>query len=88
MSVETIKVSRKFERAYRKLSSDIKAIAEKKENIFRNNPFDPGLDTHKLHSKDRDIWSFSINRSYRIKFIFLDSTSVLFLDIGTHDIYK
>lgn len=88
MSVETIKVSRKFEKAYRKLPSDIKATTEKKENIFRINPFDSRLDTHKLHGKDSNLWAFSVTSSYRIKFVFLNNNSVLFLEIGTHNIYK
>lgn len=45
------------------------------------------LKTHKLHGKEKDAYAFWINYSYRIKFIFLDVESVLFLDIGTHDVY-
>jgi len=83
-----IRVSSKFERQYKKLSNNIKNVAKNKERIFRINPFDPRLDTHKLHGKDKDMWSFSVTRSYRIKFIFLAKVSILFLEIGTHDIYK
>lgn len=88
MGIETIKVSRKFEKDYRKLPAAIKDLAEKKEEIFRRNPFDPGLDTHKLHGKDKEAWSFSITRNYRIKFTFLDDNKVFFIEIDTHDIYK
>jgi len=62
--------------------------AEEKEKIFRQNFFDSRLRTHKLSGKDKNCWAFWINNSYRIKFIFLSKKEVLFLDIGTHDIYK
>ena len=55
---------------------------------FQLNIFNPKLDTHKLGGKLRDRWSFSINYSDRIAFRFIDHESVLFMDIGDHDIYK
>ncbi|MEK9173585.1 MAG: type II toxin-antitoxin system mRNA interferase toxin, RelE/StbE family [Patescibacteria group bacterium] len=82
------KLSNNFRKSFRKLHSRIQEKAAEKISIFEQNPFDPRLDTHELHGKDRDIWSFSITGSYRIKFIFLDSNNVLFIEIGTHDIYK
>ena len=66
----------------------MKEEAKKKEAAFRENPFDPMLRTHKLHSKDKEAYAFWVSHSYRIKFIFLDEESVLFLDVGTHDIYS
>ncbi|MBI2577634.1 MAG: hypothetical protein HYV77_02210 [Candidatus Wildermuthbacteria bacterium] len=54
----------------------------------RTNPVAARLKTHKLLGKEADIWAFWVNDSYRIKFIFLPSKEVLFLDIGTHRIYK
>jgi len=83
-----IRVSPKFERQYKKLSKEIKELAKEKEAIFRINPFDPRLDNHKLHGKDKTAWAFSVTNSYRIKFLFLPGRRVLFLEIGTHDIYK
>jgi len=62
-------------------------LAERKEQVFRTNPFHPSLVTHKLHGKDAPAWAFSVDRKYRIKFVFLNSESALFLDVGTHDIY-
>ncbi len=77
----------RFDKRYRKLAKPVKESAKKKERIFRENPHDPALETHKLHGKDRGAWAFSIDRKYRIKFIFLSETEVLFLDVGTHAIY-
>jgi len=85
MGVEHIETSPQFNKAYRKLSKKIKEVAKEKEVIFRTNPYHPSLDTHKLHGKDADAWSFSINRRYRIKFMFVGNKAVLFLMVGTHD---
>ena len=88
MGVVEIRTGRLFEKRYRKLDKKIKDAAKEKEAVFRADPFHPSLDTHKLHGKDKDMWAFSINRKYRIKFIFLRNGDVLFLDIGLHDIYE
>ncbi|OHA00151.1 MAG: hypothetical protein A3C07_00170 [Candidatus Sungbacteria bacterium RIFCSPHIGHO2_02_FULL_47_11] len=62
--------------------------AKEREQIFREDAFDPRLRTHKLHGKNQHSWAFWIDYNYRIKFIFLDEGEVLFLDVGTHDIYR
>ncbi len=74
-----------FDRRYKKLSQSIKIKAEEKEKIFVVNVFDPRLETHKLHGKDKLYWSYSIDRKYRVKFLFLSDGDVLYLTIGTHD---
>lgn len=60
----------KFARMYKKLPKEIKLLAEKKERLFRANPWDPALDTHKLHGRLREFWSFSIGYKYRVIFEF------------------
>jgi addiction module RelE/StbE family toxin len=87
MKIKEIKISPCFEKHYKKLPVNIKKIAKQKEKIFRFNPFDARLRTHKLFGKYKDCWAFDINRVYRIKFIFLNDEEVLFLDVGTHKIY-
>lgn len=77
----------RFRRAYKKLSTELKSKAEIKEKLFRVNPFHPSLDTHKLHGKLKNQWSFSVDIKYRILFEF-DSQDVIFFDIGDHEIYK
>ena len=79
--------SSKFEKQYRKLSQDIKALAEEKEKVFRHSPFDVSLKTHKLHGKLNGYYSFSINGKYRIIFDFDENKNVRFHYVGTHDIY-
>ncbi len=83
-----IKISPRFEKNYKRLPKRIKEKAKEKETIFRNNFFDPRLKTHKLKGKCQDSWAFWINDSYRIKFIFISDNEILFLNIGTHEIYK
>ena len=87
MRIGIIRTNRIFEKNYKKLPKRIKEKAKKKEKIFRENPFNPILKTHKLHGEDKECWGFWIDYFYRIKFIFLNNEEVLFLDIGTHDIY-
>lgn len=86
--IENVDYSRRFLKSLEKLPKRIIAKAETKERIFLESPFHPVLGTHKLPGKDKECWAFDIDRAYRIKFIFLSDTRVLFLDIGTHDIYR
>lgn len=88
MPVNGLHTTRSFEKQFHDLPPNIKKMAEEKEEIFRNDPFDPRLNTHKLHGKDHGSWAFSVTHSYRIKFLFLPSDGVLFLAVGMHDIYK
>ncbi len=80
--------SSKFAREYKKLPAKIKNIAEKQEIIFRQNPFDPALKTHKLSGKLSGFLSFSIGYKHRIIFEFAkDKNAVYFHSVGDHDIY-
>lgn len=76
-----------FKNSYKNLPIEIKKKAEKKELTFKKDPFNPQLKTHKLHGKLKKLWSFSIDNNYRIIFEFMDK-NVIFLDIGTHSLYK
>lgn len=53
--------------------------------IFRNNPHDPRLRTHKLSGAMRGWWSFSIEYDLRVVFSFAEPNRAFFTDIGTHD---
>ena len=77
----------KFSRQYKKLPHSIKAAAIKQEVIFRKDPFDPHLRTHKLKGALDGFWAFSITYSYRIIFDFADEQTIRFYAIGDHDIY-
>lgn len=88
MRIRSIYTHARFDKNYQKLPKEIRDKARAKEKIFRENPFDSRLKTHKLHGKEKEAWAFWVDYRYRIKFIFLDDEEVLFLDIGPHKIYK
>lgn len=77
----------RFKESYKNLSLAVKKKAEVKEKIFRVDPFDSRLKTHKLHGKIKNQWSFSINRRHRILFEF-DKGDIIFLDVGDHKLYQ
>lgn len=80
--------SSKFAKEYKKLPRRIKLSAEKKERIFRKDPFDPRLKTHKLSGKLKDFYSFSIDYQHRIIFEFTNKDVIWYHSVGTHEIYK
>lgn len=83
-----ISYSTKFVREYKHLSLQHKKKAEKREELFVLNPFDPKLDTHALAGRLKGLWAFSIDRQYRIIFEFVGKNDVWFHSVGPHDIYK
>jgi len=78
----------KFAKQYKRLPLEVKIQAEKKEKIFRSDPFEKSLKTHKLKGELTGFWSFSINYSYRIIFDFQDEKTVRFYYVGDHSVYK
>lgn len=80
--------SSKFAKEYKRLPKRVKLLAEKREIIFRKNPFDPRLKTHKLSGKLKDYYSFSIDYQYRIIFEITEKDIVWFHSVGTHEIYR
>ena len=84
-----ILLTEEFVRLYKLLPAHIQKKAEKQERLFRQNPFHPSLHTEKLEPKGKQVWSFRIDRSYRVLFRFAESQKVIFLTVGSHDwIYK
>lgn len=77
----------KFVRQYKKLPVDIQRLTQKREALFCLNPYNPILKTHKLSGRLGKYYAFSVNFSYRIIFDFVDTNTVHFYEIGTHDIY-
>lgn len=80
--------SSKFAKEYKKLPLKIKKLAEKKEKLFREDPFHPSLKTHKLTGKLKEFWAFSIDFEYRIIFEFAEENIIWFHSAGTHGIYR
>lgn len=80
--------SRQFNNSFKKLPKDIQQTAIKKDLLFRNHPYAKQLKTHKLKGKLSKFWSYSIKYNYKIVFEFIDDETVIYQDIGTHEIYK
>ncbi len=59
--------------------------------VFKQDPFDPRLRSHRIHKLSalyrRTIYSAVIEADLRIVF-FLDGETVWTVDIGTHDVYR
>jgi len=88
MRIKNLILTTRFIRHFKKLPSSLKKIALEREAIFRSNPFDPILKTHKLRGKFSYFWAFSITHSHRVMFEFRENGVAVFIDIGDHSIYE
>ena len=79
--------SSEFLRKYKQLPQKIKIKAEKREEIFRKNPFDARLKTHKLQGELDGSWAFSVDFKHRIVFAFEGKNTARFYSIGGHSVY-
>ncbi len=86
--IRKILVSRLFEKNFERLPTRLQVLAEKKEIFFRENAFHPSLETHKLTGILKNDWAYSVNRQYRIHFYFVDEHTVMYVNVGSHEIYK
>lgn len=87
MNVERIHYTSDFRKSYRRLPKNLQDMADRKDALFRTNPFHPSLETHRLHGKLAGLWSFSITKQYRVLFEFIEGGAI-FYDVGTHEIYR
>lgn len=55
--------------------------------MFRKNPFDPRLDTHKLSGRWQGYWAYSVDYKYRVIFVFRDAKTATYYDVGPNNIY-
>lgn len=74
-----------------RLDDDQKEATRQAWKIFKENPFDPRLRTHKIHKLSalygRTIYAADIEGDLRSTF-YIDGDWIVSVDIGTHDIYK
>ncbi len=82
-----IQYSPRFQKQYKDLSKTIKLVTEKRELLFRSNPFALQLRTHKLKGRLNGLWAFSIDYKYRVIFEFIENDIVRFHSVGDHKIY-
>ena len=84
-----IRYTPEFKRRYSELPFLIQQKAERRERLFRQNPFHPLLETEKLKPKEKEYWSFRIDRHYRILFRFQNGDKIVLLTCGHHNwIYR
>ncbi len=56
--------------------------------MFKANAFDPRLRTHRLHGELRSLYSYRVTLACRVLFEFTGPDSVLYHDVGSHDVYR
>ena len=85
------KPTENFWESFYDLSSSQKDSTRRAWKIFKENPFDPRLRTHKIHRLSaqygRTIYAVDIEGDLRAVF-FIKGDCIVTVDIGTHDIYK
>lgn len=83
--------SRAFWRNFSKLSIEQQRSARTAFQIFRENPFDPRLRSHKIHKLSarygRTIYSAEIEADLRAVF-YVEGDLIVTVDIGSHSIYR
>ena len=80
-----------FRKALSKLTAAQKSSTKKAFALFKQDPFDPRLRTHKIHHLSalykKTIYAVRIEEDLRSIF-YLEGENVVSLDIGTHAIYR
>ncbi|MDO8604561.1 MAG: type II toxin-antitoxin system RelE/ParE family toxin [bacterium] len=73
-----------FEALFSDLPKIIKKKAIKQTKLFCGNPFYNSLNTEKIEPRNKQVWSFRVDKNYRIIFKFLENKRVVFLAMGPH----
>jgi len=77
-----------FVKSYQKKTKYNPTLAKnfmEKIDIFKENPFDNRLKTHKLSGNLKELYSFSIDYYHRIILSFYETDKVIFEYFGSHD---
>jgi hypothetical protein len=87
----TFRASESFWRNFYALSSAQKESARRAWNVFKVDPFDSRLRTHKIHKLSaalgKTVYAVEVERDLRVLF-YMDRDVVRTIDIGTHDVYR
>ena len=82
---------RRFWKSFDRLNQKQKESTWKAWKIFKEDPFDPRLGTHKIHRLSAEykttIFAVVIEGDLRSLF-YLDGDVVVSVDIGTHAVYR
>ena len=80
-----------FEKSWQTLAQGQPGLCRRAYDVietFKESPGHPSLRTHKLSGELDDVFSISINMAYRIIFKKGADNKLIFLDIGTHEVYR
>jgi len=87
----TFKATEHFWRKFYALSPEQKRLVREKWQIFRVDPFDPRLGTHKINSLSarmkKTVWSVVVDYDLRAVFV-IDADVITTIDLGSHAIYR
>ena len=73
-------------RKFLKKHPELKGQYEKTLKLLELNPYHPSLRLHKVNIQGNEVFSISINISYRITIdLLIDELEVIPLNIGSHD---
>ena len=79
-----------FWRKFYALNSSQKRAVREAWIIFKKDPFDPRLRTHKIYSLSAEfgktVYAVDIENDLRVAF-FIRGNTVISVDVGSHDIY-
>lgn len=80
-----------FWKSFYALSAEQKESSRAAWEIFKVDPFDPRLRSHKIQALSgragRTVYSCVIEADLRVLFC-LEGSTVITMDIGTHDVYR
>ena len=85
--ISRIAWSPSFKRAFRKriAGTPMEHIFRQRLRKFIEDPFAPGLKTHKLTGALSGLWAFAIGYDCRVVLDFVSPEEVLLIDVGPHD---
>lgn len=90
-SYRHFKATRQFRKSFVKLSASQRQRAKEKFMVFKTDPFDQRLRTHKINvlsaRAGTTVYSVVIESDLRAVFR-VDGDTVTTLDIGSHDVYR
>ena len=77
-------ISEEFKKRFEELPKNVKKKFFRKIKIFNQNPYHPILNAEKLGPPFKNIWSFRIDRSYRVIFKFVKERKILLITCSHH----
>ncbi|MBU0619122.1 type II toxin-antitoxin system YafQ family toxin [Patescibacteria group bacterium] len=88
MAIKKIHYTTNFVKKWKKLSRAEKNRYQQRIKLFKQDPFNQPLKTHKLKGRLSNYWSFSLDYQQRVIFAFKNNNQVIFYNFGSHQIYR